>query len=291
MDFNTRRAALIALLAWCFLSHRAEAETVIYQFTGVVQFVSNPPYDLAIAADQTVLGKFIYDTSTVGTPVASGHDGYDYRQHFANGFTARIGPAVISADDYLVTVVNDLPQPSGSPADQISIRYTSSFTPPLSSPLDVNGLPKTGLLQLNFLATPTLIEYPSIPASINLGDFYSWDRTSGLLSETPFRVAIFDMLSLERVEELPGDFDRDGAVDGADLLVLQRAEGSSQPLVNGVDEPTVGAANLQFWSDNFRSTLHPQAAALVPEPATLLIAAAAVTFIFGSRCQLFPLVQ
>jgi hypothetical protein len=104
-------------------------------------------------------------------------------------------------------------------------------------------------------------------------------------------VAIFDMLSLERVEELPADFDRDGDVDGADLLVLQRAEGASQPLANGVDEPTVGAANLQLWSDNFRSTLHPQAAAPVPEPATLFIAAAGVTLIVQSRRKLFPLLQ
>jgi hypothetical protein len=293
MHSLTRQAVLVALAASLLLARRAAAEIVIYKFAGTVQSVSNPPYDLPFAAQQPVLGKFIYDTSTVGTPVISGNDGYDYRQHFANGFTARIGPAIVFTDNYLVSVVNDLQQPktgTGAPADNIVVRDTSNVPPPQNSPFYVNGIPKTGAFQLNFLGTPTLFNEPSLPPSINLGDFYQWPKTSGLLSETPFRVAIFDMLSLERVEELPADFDRDGDVDGADLLVLQRAEGASQPLANGVDEPTVGAANLQLWSDNFRSTLHPQAAVTVPEPTSLLIAAT-VTLILQSRRKLFPLPQ
>jgi len=58
--------------------------------------------------------------------------------------------------------------------------------------------------------------------------------------------------------ELPGDFDFDADVDGADFLIWQRDLGD--------------ATNLADWQDNFGATAAVSAVKAVPEPSSLLLA-------------------
>lgn len=73
----------------------------------------------------------------------------------------------------------------------------------------------------------------------------------------------------------PGDFDEDGDVDGADFLKWQRGE----------TDPPLDSAALAAWQSNFGAggTLAAVAAAAVPEPASLLLAAMSVALIIGAK--------
>ena len=60
---------------------------------------------------------------------------------------------------------------------------------------------------------------------------------------------------------LPGDFDGDGDVDGADFLAWQRGEVSMPPAM----------ADLVTWQDNYGGPPPSAALATIPEPTTLLL--------------------
>ena len=62
---------------------------------------------------------------------------------------------------------------------------------------------------------------------------------------------------------LPGDFDSDQDVDGADFLQWQRNFGT----------PGYDAASLADWKANFGATAAVSAAAAIPEPHTALLGA------------------
>jgi hypothetical protein len=71
---------------------------------------------------------------------------------------------------------------------------------------------------------------------------------------------------------LTGDFNHDNAVDGADLLLWQRQQGSSVAAGTGADadgNAIVNAADLNYWKCNVGATLPPAASAAVaiPEPS------------------------
>jgi hypothetical protein len=85
---------------------------------------------------------------------------------------------------------------------------------------------------------------------------------------------------------LPGDFDVDGDVDGADFLDWQRQVGSAVPNGTGADangDGTVDGLDLAEWSENFgevaASPAGSPAAASVPEPAALSLVAVAVAMV------------
>jgi hypothetical protein len=74
---------------------------------------------------------------------------------------------------------------------------------------------------------------------------------------------------------LLGDYNDDGAVDGADLLVWQRNVGNSAgKLPNDPTGVAIGTMQLNVWKENFGLTLGPPTAA-VPEPATIFLMMAA----------------
>ena len=78
---------------------------------------------------------------------------------------------------------------------------------------------------------------------------------------------------------VPGDYNADGAVDGADYVVWRKRLGSTEPLPND-DTPGVDASDYQRWRANFgQSTGAGQLTgtyASVPEPATIFILLAGV---------------
>lgn len=86
----------------------------------------------------------------------------------------------------------------------------------------------------------------------------------------PGDYAVVD-LAVTATADVSGDFDHDGDVDGADLLVWQRG-GSPTP-----NSPS----DLAAWKGNFGAGAATAATTTVPEPETLLVALAAAV---GLRC-------
>ncbi len=111
---------------------------------------------------------------------------------------------------------------------------------------------------------------------------------------------VIDINAIEAIGEdlfappvgLPGDFNGDGMVDGADYAIWRNNLGTGFPLSGNGDESglsagIVDAADLTLWRDNFgaMSPPSPLSAPLagVPEPATGLLIALASLGMMGSR--------
>jgi hypothetical protein len=93
------------------------------------------------------------------------------------------------------------------------------------------------------------------------------------IDEWRFGTALADVML---IPPMPGDFDGDKDVDGADFLKWQRGE-STQPL---------SAADLTAWRTNFGAGALIGAGQDIPEPATvglLAMAASAAAYLRGSR--------
>jgi hypothetical protein len=89
---------------------------------------------------------------------------------------------------------------------------------------------------------------------------------------------------------LPGDFNGDARVDGADFLAWQRSFNSSVAPGTGADgsgNGIVDAADLALWKANFGTTPAVGAAAgavaAVPEPTTVALGVMAVASCFAFR--------
>ncbi len=83
---------------------------------------------------------------------------------------------------------------------------------------------------------------------------------------------------------LPGDYDGDSDVDGADFLLWQTSLGNGNALPND-DTPGVAGDDLQRWTDAFGDTGTTAVVAVVPEPTSLAVGAALV-LAASSVCRL-----
>jgi hypothetical protein len=97
----------------------------------------------------------------------------------------------------------------------------------------------------------------------------------------------FDAASrqINAAASLPGDFDRNDVVDGADFLAWQRSFGSTTALAaDGSLNGVVDDADLAVWQQNF-GRRWPSTGALIatPEPATGVLVAIAVMLSGGVR--------
>ncbi|QDT73155.1 hypothetical protein [Lacipirellula limnantheis] len=125
-------------------------------------------------------------------------------------------------------------------------------------------------------------------ASGYYGSNFSYDTTPNYLGSTAllkgfdeYVISLYvdyalTALTLEgALTALPGDFDADGRVDGADFLVWQRGESPAGAT----------ASDLALWQANFGAAAPLAAvAAAVPEPATLFqITIAAGVFLLAQR--------
>ena len=93
------------------------------------------------------------------------------------------------------------------------------------------------------------------------------------------------VISAAAVED--GDFNGDGAVDGADFLAWQRGVGGVASLANGDanDDGVVDSADLAIWSEQFGSGAG--AITAVPEPAVTCLAAIAFIVVAAGRSPHF----
>jgi hypothetical protein len=111
----------------------------------------------------------------------------------------------------------------------------------------------------------------------------------------PFLIALNHSLSSEEYDAasrainaatmLPGDFNKDDVVDGADFLAWQRSFGSTTQLAaDGSLNKIVDVADLGIWKENFGRTWPASvSAAAVPEPAAAGLLAWALLLCGGTR--------
>jgi serralysin len=84
---------------------------------------------------------------------------------------------------------------------------------------------------------------------------------------------------------IPGDFDHNGLVDGADFLLWQRSDGAagSNLVADGNGDGTVNAADLALWQSHFgQGSAISGSVHAVPEPASIRLLAAVTAGIFSA---------
>jgi hypothetical protein len=88
------------------------------------------------------------------------------------------------------------------------------------------------------------------------------------------------VVSAAAVED--GDFNADGAVDGADFLAWQRGVGGVASLANGDanDDGVVDSADLAIWTEQYGGA---GAITAVPEPTVACLAAMAFVAVAAGR--------
>ena len=250
------------------------AAEVGYRFGGVVFQSSQSPWGVSIPQFSSVRGGFIYDLDSPVTHRSGDCDCVGYRQQRLNGFFAKFGNVSVRADDYVIEVLNDFPQAGGKYADIVSIRFSSDFTPPLELPLVVDSVPHSiGLFDVNLVGPPELFSTSALPTSLNLASFSS---KIGFLSDTPTGMIdiLYSVTSLASVDLLPGDYDFDNDVDGADYDKWKATFGSTGELIaDGNANGIVDVADYTVWRNFLGVAPAGHVHMIVPEPwaATFLV--------------------
>ncbi len=220
----------------------AAAADVEFSFSGAVSFVSSNlnPFGGGWTPGTAVVGHVIYDPSSVATDPLAGCDCMGYRQHIPGGFAMLVGSTLLRADDYVVQVKNNFDQ-QGVPVDTLSVLWSSdtSISPPLPSPLLVNGVPwSSALVQLNLDSASDTFPDSSLPPTLDLGKFSS---TSDILDDnrTDHKIAALFQATALTSWGGPGDYNLNGTVEPDDYDAWRSNFGLTNNLaadgnVNGV---------------------------------------------------------
>ena len=143
-----------------------------------------------------VTGTFFYETSTIPSTsslICSGVGCENYEQDRVNGFTININGVEISADNYIVKVMDDAII-SGTTRDSLAIVWRHDLTPALD-PLKVNGVDQTtGQFRIDLTGVDSLFNSASLPSSLNWSDFNSLSPPA-LLSDSISLPKVFISLS------------------------------------------------------------------------------------------------
>jgi hypothetical protein len=256
------------------------ATEVGYKFSGSVTFVSSqsPPYGLSIQSGAAVSGKFIYDPASPASHDLAdcGGDCTGYRQSIVNGFSATIGAHTIRADDFIIAVFNDVPDPFQGTADILAIRHYSNLDPPLPTPLYVNGVARAeNRFNISLNANASLYNDSSLPPSIDPADFPVTGR-GGTLSDTATGVTdlFFSVTTLQPFIVLTGDYNIDESVDEADYELWRQSFGSSVALAaDGNRDARVSAEDYVLWRKSATTGHTASAFVGIPEPNSFLMLA------------------
>ncbi|MCC7085473.1 MAG: PEP-CTERM sorting domain-containing protein [Pirellulales bacterium] len=156
----------------------------------------------------------------------------------------------------------------------------------LKDPTTEQTLTLDGIFGMNFLVGSLSLDLETF----NFGDFapgaFDWitfDETNGILG--------LALNSAFQMPLLPGDFDVDGDVDGADFVAWQihfpTASGATLATGDADGDGDVDGADFVAWQTHF-PTVPAVGAALVPEPGTFALFAVAIAglAIFAARPQI-----
>lgn len=154
----------------------------------------------------------------------------------------------------------------------------TQFTPPTTSSSVKFLEPNPG--EIGSHQHPLLYFLDDSPsAQFGAYGFFARLTSPNYVASEPFLIALNHSLSAEEYQQasrainaaaaLPGDFDKNDAVDGADFLAWQRAFGSTTELAaDGSLDGIVNEDDLAIWNENFGRTWPASASAVaVPEPA------------------------
>jgi len=125
------------------------------------------------------------------------------------------------------------------------------------------------------IASPSWVEAPGTTSGLDLNaiDHLHLQLDPGGFGATGQYTVRWNELSLITVAGLPGDFNNDSRVDGADFLVWQRG-GSPSPL---------SAEDLNAWKAGYGAPAASPSIGAVPEPSTVALLILASAGIFRRR--------
>lgn len=257
--------AAFVVIGTISLATSAFGDEVAYSFEGTVDILRFPPFGIEAPTPLNVTGRFIYETESVATHFFDGCDCVGYRQQIVGGFSVNFGDVHVRADDYVLRVENDTPEEDGL-VDRISVRFADNFEPPLTAPLNVNGVEHSlGDFFISLQAGSDLFSSTALPIT------FDEDQASGVLVLTdttdllpqPNIPNIVSLATHNLTSALvqTGDYNFDGIVNGVDYDVWIDAFGSTSDLsADGNRNGVVDAADFTVWQDasNFATS--------VPEP-------------------------
>jgi hypothetical protein len=240
-----------------------------FYVSGTVLNVFQDPFQagITVAPLTNVSGRVLFDSDSRATDPIATCDCMGYRQHIAGGFTALFGNNTVRADDYVVQIKNDISQPWGL-VDTITVRFSGGFSPPLSSPLIVNGNPyPESWFQVNVDGPSYTFQDSSIPQPLDLSGFISpYNFLDEITTDLPIGV-VFGNSSLSAFTTQIGDYDGDGWIDPPDYERWRETFSSTSILdADGNRDGIVDSADYVIWR---KSTSFVRTETVVPEPATL----------------------
>jgi hypothetical protein len=266
-------------------AHCCLATEVGFSFSGTVSFVSPfaPPYGLIVPIGAPVNGRFMYDTDSSPMPVSP--DEVRYRQQELNGFFVSFGDrdVLVRADDYIVSVGNNLPQVGG--ADVVVVQFRSDDSA-IDGPLIVNGVPQpSGLLSITMTFAPDAFSSPSLPVTLPTDFASQFNSFSGpIISNAGL------LFSVETVNEFQtGDYDFDSDVDSADYESWKADFGATVELfADGNRNGIVDASDYTLWRNRVID-LETDASVdqIVPELCSVELCIAGVFFLLAGQNAFF----
>jgi hypothetical protein len=189
-----------------------------------------------------------------------------------------------SKDDEEVGVAPDNPELDLASQQLLGEVLLTQFTPPVTGPSMLVMEPQSS--ELGTHQHPIAYVLDNIPqAEFGAYGFFARLTSPNYQSSEPFLVALNHSLSHEEYVQaareinaaasLPGDFDGNQRVDGADFLAWQRSFGSTTNLAaDGSLNGTVDVDDLAIWKENFGRTWSAGGGVTaVPEPATAALLA------------------
>jgi hypothetical protein len=271
---------LFCLQCGCF------AVEIGYKFTGTVFFGSSP-FGIPIEEDTHVVGRFIYDIAAQPTHHFPGcGDCTGYRQLIVDGLTAGFGDVTVRADDFVATVSNNIQGVApDSYQDVFDATFDSSFDPPPSSPLVMEGVNRVGgVFGVSLTADSSLLADSSLVASLNYSEF---EYGSGILGDADGNQAFFSIDSLAGFPVIRGDYNMDGSVDDSDYAYWKTTYGSALDLAaDGNRNRSVDAADYTVWRDHLGAgDSHGMTSAsnTVPEPSAVWLLLIGVILSFAAN--------
>ena len=200
---------LIVLLVAVPFCTQSLSQEITFSFSGETSFlpaaVTSPFFGHSFAPATPVSGLLSVDLDSPVTNVFSPNR-VGHLQQIPDGLSLTVeavsGDTVVTADEFLVIVSNDVTTPLGTVIDAITFAFQTDFTPAIATPLEINGNPVTTV-------------------DVNRDGFIDFtDRTA---LEADFGLSTNPNFILDQINS---DLNFDQTVDAADFVLFRDGGGS-----------------------------------------------------------------